>query len=340
MENTTPEKKQIVFSAIQPSGSITLGNYLGAVKNWVRMQDNPEYNCIYALADLHTITVRQEPAAFRKNIIDMYASIMACGVDVDKAPFFIQSHNPDHAVMGWILDCYTQFGELSRMTQFKDKSAKHADNINAGLFTYPSLMAGDILLYQADKVPVGSDQMQHLELTRDIANRFNGIYGNVFKIPEGFIPKDGARVMSLQNPTSKMSKSDENANSYILLTDEDNVIMKKFKRAITDSEAKVRYGEGKDGINNLMSIYSAVTGLSYEQIERDFDGKGYGDFKTAVGEAVVAELSPIRKRYQEFLKDKKYIEECYTKSLEFVRRLSHRTVEKAMKKIGYVLPKR
>ena len=340
MENTTPEKKQIVFSAIQPSGSITLGNYLGAVKNWVRMQDNPEYNCIYALADLHTITVRQEPAAFRKNIIDMYASIMACGVDVDKAPFFIQSHNPDHAVMGWILDCYTQFGELSRMTQFKDKSAKHADNINAGLFTYPSLMAGDILLYQADKVPVGSDQMQHLELTRDIANRFNGIYGNVFKIPEGFIPKDGARVMSLQNPTSKMSKSDENANSYILLTDEDNVIMKKFKRAITDSEAKVRYAEGKDGINNLMSIYSAVTGLSYEQIEHDFDGKGYGDFKTAVGEAVVAELSPIRKRYQEFLKDKKYIEECYTRSLEFVQRLSHRTVEKAMKKIGYVLPKR
>ena len=340
MENTTPEKKQIVFSAIQPSGSITLGNYLGAVKNWVRMQDNPEYNCIYALADLHTITVRQEPAAFRKNIIDMYASIMACGVDVDKAPFFIQSHNPDHAVMGWILDCYTQFGELSRMTQFKDKSAKHAVNINAGLFTYPSLMAGDILLYQADKVPVGSDQMQHLELTRDIANRFNGIYGNVFKIPEGFIPKDGARVMSLQNPTSKMSKSDENVNSFILLTDEDNVIMKKFKRAITDSEAKVRYAEGKDGINNLMSIYSAVTGLSYEQIERDFDGKGYGDFKTAVGEAVVSELSPIRKRYQEFLKDKKYIEECYTKSLEFVQRLSHRTVEKAMKKIGYVLPKR
>ncbi len=338
MENT--EKKQIVFSAIQPSGSITLGNYLGAVKNWVRMQENPAYNCIYALADLHTITVRQDPAQFRKNIIDMYASIMACGVDVDKAPFFIQSHNPDHAVMGWILDCYTQFGELSRMTQFKDKSAKHADNINAGLFTYPSLMAGDILLYQADKVPVGSDQMQHLELTRDIANRFNGIYGNVFKIPEGFIPKDGARVMSLQNPTAKMSKSDENVNSFILLTDEDNVIMKKFKRAITDSEAKVRYAEGKDGINNLMSIYSAVTGLSYEQIEHDFDGKGYGDFKTAVGEAVVAELSPIRKRYQEYLKDKKYIEECYTKSLEFVQRLSHRTVEKAMKKIGYVLPKR
>ena len=337
--NTTPEKKQIVFSAIQPSGSITLGNYLGAVKNWVKMQENPEYNCIYALADLHTITVRQDPAQFRKNIIDMYASIMACGVDVNKAPFFIQSHNPDHAVMARSHNCYTQFADLSRMTQFKDKSAKHADNINAGLFTYPSLMAGDILLYQADKVPVGSDQMQHLELTRDIANRFNGIYGNVFKIPEGFIPKDGARVMSLQNPTAKMSKSDENANSFILLSDDDNVIMKKFKRAITDSEAKVRYAEGKDGINNLMSIYSAVTGLSYEQIEHDFDGKGYGDFKTAVGEAVVAELSPIRKRYQEYVSDKKYIEECYTKSVEFVQRFSHRTVEKAMKKIGYILPK-
>lgn len=339
MENTT-EKKQIVFSAIQPSGAITLGNYLGAVRNWVKMQEDPTYNCIYALADLHTITVRQDPPQFRKNVIDMYAAILACGVDVEKAPFFIQSHNPDHAVMGWILDCYTQFGELSRMTQFKDKSAKHADNINAGLFTYPSLMAGDILLYQADKVPVGADQMQHLELTRDIANRFNGIYGNVFTVPEGFIPKDGARVMSLQNPTAKMSKSDENVNSYVLLTDDDNVIMKKFKRAVTDSEMKVRYAEGKDGINNLMSIYSAVTGLTYEQIEHDFDGKGYGDFKTAVGEAVVAELSPIRKRYQDYLKDKKYMEECYTKSLEFVQRLSHRTVEKAMKKIGYVLPKR
>ena len=339
MENTT-EKKQIVFSAIQPSGAITLGNYLGAVRNWVKMQEDPTYNCIYALADLHTITVRQDPPQFRKNVIDMYAAVLACGVDIEKAPFFIQSHNPDHAVMGWILDCYTQFGELSRMTQFKDKSAKHADNINAGLFTYPSLMAGDILLYQADKVPVGADQMQHLELTRDIANRFNGIYSNVFTVPEGFIPKDGARVMSLQNPTAKMSKSDENVNSYVLLTDDDNVIMKKFKRAVTDSEMKVRYAEGKDGINNLMSIYSAVTGLSYEQIEHDFDGKGYGDFKTAVGEAVVAELSPIRKRYQDYLKDKKYMEECYTKSLEFVQRLSHRTVEKAMKKIGYVLPKR
>ena len=339
MENTE-KKKQIVFSAIQPSGTITLGNYLGAVRNWVKMQDNPDYNCLYALADLHTITVRQEPAAMRRNIIDAYAMVMACGVDVDKAPFFIQSHNPNHSVMAWILNCYTQFGELSRMTQFKDKSARHADNINAGLFTYPSLMAGDILLYQADKVPVGADQKQHIELTRDVATRFNSIYGSVFKIPEGFIPKDSSRVMSLQTPTSKMSKSDENANGCIMMTDSDDVIMKKFKRAVTDSEAKVRYAEGKDGINNLMSIYAAVTGLSFEQIERDFDGKGYGDFKTAVGEAVVAELSPIRKRYEEYCKDKKYIEECYTRSAEFAIRISSRTVDKAMKKIGFILPKK
>ena len=331
------KKKQIVFSAIQPSGTITLGNYLGAVKNWVKMQD--DYNCLYALADLHTITVRQEPAKLRENIINAYASVMACGVDVDKAPFFIQSHNPNHSQVAWILNCYTQFGELSRMTQFKDKSAKHADNINAGLFTYPALMAGDILLYQADKVPVGADQKQHIELARDVASRFNQIYGNVFKIPEGFIPKDGARVMSLQNPTSKMSKSDENVNGCILLTDPDSVILKKFKRAVTDSEMKVRYAEGKDGINNLMSIYSAVTGLTFEQIEHDFDGKGYGDFKTAVGEAVIAELKPVKERYEAYLKDRKYIEECYTKSAEFAYRLSSRTLQKAMKKIGFILPK-
>ena len=330
------KKKEIVFSAIQPSGALTLGNYLGAIRNWVKMQESGEYNCIYALADLHTITVRQEPAAFRKNVIDMYASILACGIDAEKAPFFIQSHNPNHAVMAWILNCYTQFGELSRMTQFKDKSAKHADNINAGLFTYPSLMAGDILLYQADKVPVGADQKQHIELARDFPTRFNSNYGSVFKIPEGFIPKDGARVMSLQNPQSKMSKSDENVNGCVLLTDPDTVIMKKFRRAVTDSEAKVRYAEGKDGVNNLMSIYSAVTGLTFEQIEHDFDGKGYGDFKTAVGEAVIAELSPIRKRYEEYLKDKKYMEESYRKSAEFAIRISSRTVEKAMKKIGFV----
>lgn len=328
------EKKKVALSLIQPSGTITLGNYLGAIRNWVKMQD--EFNCIFALADLHTITVRQEPPKMRKNIIEAYASILACGIDVEKTLFFIQSHVHTHAEMAWILNCYTQFGELSRMTQFKDKSAKHADNINAGLFTYPSLMAADILLYQADYVPVGADQMQHLELTRDIANRFNGLYPNVFKVPEAYIPKTGARVMSLQDPTKKMSKSDENVNGCVHLLDPPEVIMKKFKRAITDSEACVRYGEGKDGINNLMDIYGAVTGLSHEEIEREFDGKGYGDFKAAVGEAVVETLRPVRAEYEKLIADKAYLESCYKKADEIALRISSRTLAKAKKKIGFI----
>lgn len=263
--------------------------------------------------------------------------MLACGIEVEKSPFFIQSHVTTHAQLAWLLNCYTQFGELSRMTQFKDKSAKHADNVNAGLFTYPSLMAADILLYQADLVPVGADQKQHLELTRNIAERFNGIYGNVFKVPDGYIPKVGARVMSLQDPTRKMSKSDENANGCVAVLDKPEVIMKKFKRAVTDSEACVRYGEGKDGINNLMGIYSAVTGLTVEQIEKDFEGKGYGDFKTAVGEAVVEHLRPIQERFNIYINDKAYLKDCYEKSAEFAQRISQRTLDKAMKKIGFVL---
>ena len=333
-QQTTQERKKVIFSAIQPSGTVTLGNYLGALKNWVNLQD--EFNCIFALADLHTITVRQEPAKFRANTYEAYALLLACGIDVEKSPFFIQSHVPTHAQLGWILDCYTQFGELSRMTQFKDKSAKHADNVNAGLFTYPSLMAADILLYQADLVPVGADQKQHLELTRNIAERFNGVYGNVFKVPGPYIPKVGARVMSLQDPTRKMSKSDENANSYVAVLDKPEVIMKKFKRAITDSEAKVRYAEGKDGINNLMGIYSSVTGKTMEEIEHEFDGKGYGDFKTAVGEAVVEHLRPIQERFNLYINDKAYLKECYEKGAEFAMKLSQRTLDKAMKKIGFV----
>ncbi|MBQ5399257.1 MAG: tryptophan--tRNA ligase [Ruminococcus sp.] len=332
MEN---EKKKIALSLIQPSGTITLGNYLGALKNWVDMQDR--FDCIFALADLHTITVRQEPAKMRKNILDAYASILACGIDVEKSLFFIQSHVHTHAELAWILNCYTQFGELSRMTQFKDKSAKHADNINAGLFTYPALMAADILLYQADYVPVGADQVQHLELTRDIANRFNGLYPNVFKIPEAYVPKTGARVMSLQDPTRKMSKSDENVNGCVHLLDDADTIMRKFKRAVTDSEAKVRYAEGKDGINNLIDIYSTITGLSREQIESDFDGKGYGDFKAAVGEAVVEQLKPIRAEYERLIKDKAYLEECYRRADEIALRISQRTLTKAKKKIGFIL---
>ena len=333
-QQTVQERKKVIFSAIQPSGTITLGNYLGALKNWVNLQD--EFNCIFALADLHTITVRQEPAKFRANIYEAYALLLACGIDIEKSPFFIQSHVPTHAQLAWILNCYTQFGELSRMTQFKDKSAKHADNVNAGLFTYPSLMAADILLYQADMVPVGADQKQHLELTRNIAERFNGVYGNVFKVPDPYIPKVGARVMSLQDPTKKMSKSDENANSYVAVLDKPEVIMKKFKRAITDSEAKVRYAEGKDGINNLMGIYSSVTGKTMEEIEHEFDGKGYGDFKTAVGEAVVEHLRPIQERFNLYINDKAYLKECYEKGAEFALRLSQRTLNKAMKKIGFV----
>lgn len=329
------EKKPIVFSAIQPSGSMTLGNYLGAIKNWVKMQE--DYFCFYALADLHTITVRQEPKDFRKNILDLYALLLACGVDPEKSVFFIQSHVPTHAQLSWLLNCYTQFGELSRMTQFKDKSRKHADNINAGLFTYPVLMAADILLYQADKVPVGADQMQHLEITRDIATRFNGLYGNVFKIPEGFIPKNGARVMSLQTPENKMSKSDENANGCVYVLDKPETIMKKFKRAITDNDAEVRYDvENKPGISNLITIYSAVTGLTAEQIEADFSGKGYGDFKTAVGEAVVEHLRPIQSEYDRIIKDRAFMEETWKKAAEFANKFSQRTLDKAMKKIGYI----
>ena len=335
MENTV-EKKKIVYSAIQPSGTITLGNYLGALKNWVYMQEEGTHNCIYTLADLHTITVRQEPAKMRKNVLDAYASILACGIDVEKSIFFIQSHVPQHAELAWILNCYTQFGELSRMTQFKDKSAKHADNINAGLFTYPCLMAADILLYQADLVPVGADQKQHIELARDVAGRFNSLYSPTFTVPEGFIPKNGARVMSLQDPTKKMSKSDENVNACVSLLDSPDVILKKFKRAVTDSEARVAYGEGKDGINNLMGIYSVVTGKSMEDIENEFAGKGYGDFKVAVGEAVIEELRPIREKYEKLIADKAYLEESYRKGAEIAERMAQRTLDKVMKKIGFI----
>jgi tryptophanyl-tRNA synthetase len=274
----------------------------------------------------------------KNNILNLYALLLACGVDPEKSVFFIQSHVTTHAQLAWLLNCYTQFGELSRMTQFKDKSKKHADNINAGLFTYPVLMAADILLYQADKVPVGADQMQHLEITRDIATRFNGLYGNVFKIPEGFIPKNGARVMSLQTPENKMSKSDENINGCVYVLDKPETIMKKFKRAITDNDAQVRFDpENKAGISNLMTIYGAMTGLTMEQIENDFSGKGYGDFKTAVGEAVVENLRPIQSEFDRIIKDRAYMEETWKKADAFAQQFSQRTLDKAMKKIGYIL---
>ena len=314
METVKTERKPVIFSAIQPSGTITLGNYLGALKNWISLQD--DYDCIYALADLHTITVRQDPATFRRHTLEAYALLLACGIDLNKSLFFIQSQVPAHAQLAWVLNCYTQFGELSRMTQFKDKSQKHPENVNAGLFTYPSLMAADILLYQADLVPVGADQKQHLELTRNIAERFNGLYSPTFVVPDAYIPKTGARIMSLQDPTRKMSKSDENANASIALLDKPEDIMRKFKRAVTDSEACVRYAEGKDGVNNLMGIYSCVTGRTYEEIEQEFSGKGYGDFKAAVGEAVVEHLRPIQERFAQLIQDKAYLEKCYTENAE------------------------
>ena len=328
-------KKPRVLSGIQPSGMLTLGNYLGALKNWKKIQD--ECECLFMVADLHTITVRQNPAEFRSRIYSTAALLLALGLDPEKSILFIQSQVPAHAHMSWILSCYTQFGELSRMTQFKDKSKKHADNINVGLFSYPDLMAADILLYQSNLVPVGIDQKQHLELTRDVAVRFNNIYSNVFTVPEPYIGKIGAKVMSLQDPTKKMSKSDENPNAWVAILDKPEDIMRKFRRAVTDSDACVKLGDGKDGINNLIGIYSAVTGKTAEEIEKEFEGKGYGDFKTAVGEAVVEELLPIREKYEEIIKDKKLLEQIYKEGAQKASRIANRTVGKAMKKIGFVL---
>ena len=327
--------KKTVLSCIQPSGALTLGNYLGALKNWVSMQD--EFDCTFAVADLHAITVRQEPAKFRSQIYSTCALLLALGLDPEKSTLFIQSQVPSHAELMWVLSCYTQFGELSRMTQFKDKSAKHADNVNLGLFAYPTLMAADILLYKPDFVPVGADQKQHLEIARDIAIRFNNIYGDVFKVPEPYIPKVGARVMSLQDPLKKMSKSDENVNSWIAILDKPEDIMRKFKRAVTDSLSTVCVGEGRDGINNLIGIYSAVTGKTADEVAKEFDGKGYGDFKTAVGEAVIEELRPIRERYDTFISDKKQLEDIYKQGAERAFYVARKTAQKAMKKVGFVI---
>lgn len=327
--------KKLILSLIQPTGnSFTLGNYIGAVSNWGKLQD--EYNCVYGIADLHAITVKQDPAALRKNSLSAYALLIACGIDPEKSVVFFQSHNQNHAELNWVLACYTQFGELSRMTQFKDKSARHADNVNAGLFTYPVLMAADILAYNADLVPIGIDQKQHLELARNIAQRFNNAHGEFFKLPEGYIPKVGAKIMSLADPTKKMSKSDENQNGCIYVLDDKDTIIRKFKRAVTDSDTSVRYAEGKDGINNLISIYSCITGKSYDEIESEFSGKGYGDFKLAVGETVADKLKPIREKHAELLADKEYLKACYTNGAERARAITRRTLQKVYRKVGFV----
>lgn len=335
-QGAQPARKKIIFSGIQPTGVFTLGNYLGAIRNWATLQD--EYNCIYSIVDMHAITVRQDAAQLREQTLACYALTLACGIDPDKSIAFIQSHVRTHAELTWILSCNCQFGELSRMTQFKDKSAKHPNDINVGLFTYPVLMAADILLYQTDLVPTGADQKQHVELARDIAGRFNSYYSKTFAIPEPYIPKLAARVMSLADPTRKMSKSDENPNGCIYILDKPETVVKKFKRAVTDSDAEVAYREGKDGINNLMAIYAAVTGLSFAQIESEFAGKGYGDFKQAVGEAVAEHLRPVREGYERLMKDKAYLQECYTKGAQRALTFSLRTLEKAQKKVGFILP--
>ena len=334
MDNDTAVKKTLL-SGIQPSGDLHLGNYLGAVRNWAALPD--EFNCFYFMADLHTLTVRQNPAELRRRSTTQLAQYIACGLDPEKNVLFLQSHVHEHAELGWILNCYTMFGELSRMTQFKDKCAKNADNINGGLFTYPSLMAADILLYQADYVPVGEDQKQHCELTRDIANRFNNLYGETFKVPEPYIPKVGARIMSLGNPTSKMSKSDP--TGCVFLMDSPEEIARKFKRAITDSDTErcVRYDpENKPGVANLMNIYASVTGQSFDEIESEFAGKGYGVFKPAVGDAVIETLRPIREEAERILADKAYLKQVYTDGAMKASSVARKTLRKVYKRVGLV----
>lgn len=325
--------KKVVFSGVQPSGVLTLGNYLGAIRNFASFSE--EYHCYYSIMDMHAITVRQVPAELRRRTYETLALYIACGIDPEKNTLFVQSHVSAHAELGWILDCYTMFGELNRMTQFKDKSAKMADNINAGLFTYPSLMAADILLYQTELVPVGADQKQHLELARNVAERFNGIYGDTFVVPDGYIPKTSAKIMSLADPEKKMSKSDENENAVVRVLDPRDVIMRKFKRAVTDSGSEVRRGEGKAGIENLMSIYGAVTGKSAEEIEREFEGVGYGDFKSAVGEACADALEPVQAEYTRILSDKAYLEDVMKNGAEFAESAARRTMSKVRRKVGF-----
>ena len=334
MENNTPIQTKTIFSGVQPSGNLTIGNYLGAIKNWATLQD--AYNCIYCVVDMHAITVRQVPAELRKRTYETLAVYIAAGLDPEKNTLFVQSHVPAHAQLAWDLNCYTMFGELGRMTQFKDKSAKNADNINAGLFTYPVLMAADILLYQADLVPVGLDQKQHLELARDIAVRFNGTYSDTFTVPDPYIPKTGMKIMSLADPTKKMSKSDSNPKASVAILDPRDVIIKKFKSAVTDSDTVVRYADGKDGINNLMSIYSCFTGKQFDEIEREFEGKGYGDFKMAVGETVADKLEPIRNEFDRLMGDKAYLESVMRNGAESASRIARKTLSKVHKKLGFV----
>ncbi len=326
--------KKTVFSGVQPSGNLTIGNYLGAIKNFSKFSD--EYKTFYCVVDLHAITVRQVPAELRRRTYETLALYMACGLDETKNTLFVQSHVPAHAELGWILDCYTMFGELSRMTQFKDKSAKNAQNINAGLFTYPALMAADMLLYQTDLVPVGIDQKQHLELARDVAMRFNQVYGDTFTIPEGYISNDTMKIMSLAEPTQKMSKSDANQNAVVYILDSKDDIMRKFKKAVTDSDAEVRFSEDKPGVSNLMTIYRAFTGKAFDEIEAEFAGRGYGDFKAAVGEACADGLAPVREEFAKLIADKAHLEAVMKAGADEAAYYARKTMSKVRRKLGFV----
>jgi len=332
MENA--EKKKRIFSGVQPSGILTIGNYLGAIRNWVDFQDDNE--CIFCVVDLHAITVRQVPADLRRRTYETLAIYLACGIDPAKSTIFVQSHVPAHAELAWVLGCSTMFGELSRMTQFKDKSARNAGNVNAGLFTYPVLMASDILLYQTDLVPVGKDQQQHIEIARDIAIRFNTQYSDTFTVPEGFFPKSGAKIMSLADPTKKMSKSDANQNGFVSLLDDRDTIMRKFRRAVTDSETEVRRAPEKEGVGNLMTIYSCFTGKTDAEIEAEFRGLGYGEFKEAVGQAAADGLAPLQQRFGELMADKAYLESIMKEGAERARFMAGRTLSKVYRKVGFV----
>ena len=334
MSETAARKKRIL-SGIQPTGTFTLGNYIGAIRNWAKLQD--EFEALYMIADLHALAVRQVPAELRRNTRDAVAMVLAAGIDPTRSLVFAQSHVPAHTQLGWVLCCNSQFGELSRMTQFKDKSAKHPDNVNGGLFTYPSLMAADILVYNADLVPVGQDQTQHLELARNVAQRFNNAYSPTFNLPEGYVPKAGAKIMSLTEPTRKMSKSDTNVNSFILMTDDKDTILRKCKRAVTDSEGIVRFDtENKPGVSNLMTMYSVFTGKDLAAIEAEFDGKGYGDFKAAVGEAIADGMAPIQNEYHRILADKAYVDQVLADGADGASRLADRMVQKVYKKVGFL----
>ena len=333
-ENTNNEVKKVIFSGIQPSGDLTIGNYLGALKNWVKLQN--EYNCYFCIVDLHAITVRQKPADLRRRSLELLSLYIAAGISPEKNTLFIQSHVPAHTELAWILTCNTYMGELSRMTQYKDKSQKYGNSIGAGLFNYPSLMAADILLYNADLVPVGKDQTQHLELTRDLANRFNSAYSDTFKIPEGYIAKEGAKIMDLQEPTKKMSKSSDNPNSFILIMDPPDVIRKKISRAVTDSLGVINYSDEQPGVKNLLNIISAIKGIAPEELVKNYKDKGYADLKKDAADAIVDELTPIQEKVKELMKDKKYLESIYKEGAQKASYAAAKTLRKVQKKVGMI----